>query len=635
MGRVRGAKGRTAPEPPSPAAEAGVSSSRAPQVNNLVEPEAWEAGGGNRDAPAAGPPGGGGGGGGEEEALLERETEDVLPSDPDEEKRELIRQRKASITTHLQAEIGSLGQNFPAQVLRNLEESLLVIGGDDPSMSVIDSVISMIFGSNVGEQKKAEMMDKLENYEVEVPLHPNHRIRVIWDKVIIAGIAFHAMYWPAWMGFNYHGEVEWMYILDKLLNVLLLIDVALNFYTGFDDGGTIEMRKREVVAQYLRGLFVIDLYGGLPIDMLMYIVPAISVNTRSGLIFRYEGIARIACLLERMLRYLMRLQEHMNVDVGFIRVAKLTFLIVLFSHANACVQFLAARVDDFPENSWVVRNDLIDAGPFKQYTYALFNALSHMLCIGYGTHGDLMSPTSAIEVAITILSMLSGASFYVVLVGIIASIILSFDHSGSLYKEKIDVWKQYFHYRGLPIDLRRRIMSYYALRWHTKKFFEEPQLLTQIPPCLRADIRLFVCKTLLETVPIFKVCSDEVITTVICKLKENCCPPNEWIYKSGQHADEMFFIVQGSVEIVANDGSVLTTLGSGSYFGEFPLIFDHVNTRTAGALASEYCRMYTLSKADFNHVSGVYPALRTIMEQIANARFKRTQSTAVNRPTAT
>ena len=144
-----------------------------------------------------------------------------------------------------------------------------------------------------------------------------------------------------------------------------------------------------------------------------------------------------------------------------------------------------------------------------------------------------------------------------------------------------------------------------------------------------------MCKTLLETVPIFKVCSDEVITTVICKLKENCCPPNEWIYKSGQHADEMFFIVQGSVEIVANDGSVLTTLGSGSYFGEFPLIFDHVNTRTAGALASEYCRMYTLSKADFNHVSGVYPALRTIMEQIANARFKRTQSTAVNRPTAT
>ena len=498
-------------------------------------------------------------------------------------------------------------------------------------MSMIDSVISMIFGSNVGEQKKAALMDQLENYGARVRVHPNQRLRIFWDKLVMVGIVYHALYWPAWMGFNYNGEVEWMYLLDKLANVFFLLDVLLNFHTGFDDGGTIEMRKREVVPHYLRGYFVMDLYGALPIDVLMYAIPALSVDKRSGLLFRYEGLLRIACLLDRLFRYLMRLQERMNVDFGAIRVFKLTFLIVLFSHANACVQFLAVRVDDFPENSWVVRNDLVDSSPFNQYTYALFNALSHMLCIGYGTHGAFLAPTSATEVSITILSMLSGASFYVVLVGIIASIILAMDHSGSVYKEKLDVWKQYFHYRGLPNELRRRVMSYYSLRWHTKKYFEEPQLLAQIPPCLRADIRLFVSKTLLETVPIFKVCSDEVITTVICKLQENCCPGGEWIYKSDQHADEMFFIVMGSVDIVAKDGSVLTTLGSGSYFGEFPLIFDHVKTRTAGALASEFTRMYTLSKADFDHVSTVYPALRTIMEQIANARFKRTQGTAVNR----
>ena len=560
------------------------------------------------------------------------ESMDRVSLGPEEAEAEARRQRKASITSHLQTELDSLGHNFPRQVLLNLEESLIVIGGEDASMSMIDSVISMIFGSNVGEQKKAALMDQLENYGARVRVHPNQRLRIFWDKLVMVGIVYHALYWPAWMGFNYNGEVEWMYLLDKLANVFFLIDVLLNFHTGFDDGGTIEMRKREVVPHYLRGYFVMDLYGALPIDVLMYAIPALSVDKRSGLLFRYEGLLRIACLLDRLFRYLMRLQERMNVDFGAIRVFKLTFLIVLFSHANVCVQFLAVRVDDFPENSWVVRNDLVDSSPFNQYTYALFNALSHMLCIGYGTHGDLLAPTSATEVSITILSMLSGASFYVVLVGIIASIILAMDHSGSMYKEKLDVWKQYFHYRGLPNELRRRVMSYYSLRWHTKKYFEEPQLLAQIPPCLRADIRLFVCKTLLETVPIFKVCSDEVITTVICKLRENCCPGGEWIYKSDQHADEMFFIVMGSVDIVAKDGSVLTTLGSGSYFGEFPLIFDHVNTRTAGALASEFTRLYTLSKADFDHVSTVYPALRTIMEQIANARFKRTQSTAVNRP---
>ena len=630
---ARGGKGRTAPEPPSQEAEARASEGPSPQVNNLFE---QERGGvdAEEDAPVAGPLGrevAGGGKGEEEEGSVE-ESKERDSIDPEEAEAEARRQRKASITSHLQTEIGSLGHNFPKQVLHNLEESLIVIGGDDPSMTMIDSVISMIFGSNVGEQKKAALMDKLEDYAAEVPIHPNQRLRILWDKCVMVGIAYHAMYWPAWMGFNYEGEVEWMYLLDKFANVFFLIDVLINFYTGFDDGGTIEMRKREVVPHYLRGYFVVDLYGALPIDVLMYAIPALSVHKRSGLLFRYEGLVRIACLLDRLFRYLMRLQERLNVDFGAIRVFKLTFLIVLFSHANACVQFLAVRVDDFPENSWVVRNGLVDSGPFKQYTYALFNALSHMLCIGYGTHGNLMAPTSAIEVSITILSMLSGASFYVVLVGIIASIILAMDHSGSVYKMKLDVWKQYFHYRGLPNDLRRRVMSYYSMRWHTKKYFEEAQLLAQIPPCLRADIRLFVCKTLLETVPIFHVCSDEVITTVICNLKENCCPGSEWIYKSDQHADEMFFIILGSVDIVAKDGSVLTTLGSGSYFGEFPLIFDHVKTRTAGARATEFTRMYTLSKTDFDRVPAVYPALRTIMVQIADARFKRTQSTAVNRP---
>ena len=39
------------------------------------------------------------------------------------------------------------------------------------------------------------------------------------------------------------------------------------------------------------------------------------------------------------------------------------------------------------------------------------------------------------SLATTIVSMITGASLYVVLVGIIASIILSLDHSGGLYKE--------------------------------------------------------------------------------------------------------------------------------------------------------------------------------------------------------
>ncbi len=51
------------------------------------------------------------------------------------------------------------------------------------------------------------------------------------------------------------------------------------------------------------------------------------------------------------------------------------------------------------------------------------------------------------------------------------------------------------------------------------------------------------------------------------------------------------------------------------------------NKRTAGAKAATFTRLYSLSKTDFDYVANIYPLFRTIMEQIANARAKRTQRT--------
>ena len=48
-------------------------------------------------------------------------------------------------------------------------------------MSMTNSIISMIFGSSVGEKMKAALFDTLENYKPEVPIHPNHSMRMLWD----------------------------------------------------------------------------------------------------------------------------------------------------------------------------------------------------------------------------------------------------------------------------------------------------------------------------------------------------------------------------------------------------------------------------------------------------------------------
>jgi len=73
------------------------------------------------------------------------------------------------------------------------------------------------------------------------------------------------------------------------------------------------------------------------------------------------------------------------------------------------------------------------AGWTEQYTWALFKAMSHMLCIGYGRY----PPYSTVDVWLTMASMLIGATCYAIFVGHSTTIIQSFDTSKRLYREKV------------------------------------------------------------------------------------------------------------------------------------------------------------------------------------------------------
>ena len=68
-----------------------------------------------------------------------------------------------------------------------------------------------------------------------------------------------------------------------------------------------------------------------------------------------------------------------------------------------------------------------------QYTWSLFKALSHMLCIGYGR----FPPQNTTDVWLTMVSMLTGATCYAMFVGHATTLIQSFDTSKRLYREKV------------------------------------------------------------------------------------------------------------------------------------------------------------------------------------------------------
>ena len=52
----------------------------------------------------------------------------------------------------------------------------------------------------------------------------------------------------------------------------MLLDLILNFFTGFLDDGQVVMELREIAAHYIRGWFVVDLVSCLPIQYVGLII---------------------------------------------------------------------------------------------------------------------------------------------------------------------------------------------------------------------------------------------------------------------------------------------------------------------------------------------------------------------------
>lgn len=321
-----------------------------------------------------------------------------------------------------------------------------------------------------------------------------------------------------------------------------------------------------------------------------------------------------------MFTYISVWQDSLTLNSHALRMFKLVFLILVFAHLDGCIQFIVADLEGFPPDGWVAMSGLLDAPASEQYSHSLFMALSHMLCIGYGQE----PPRTLPEIWVTTLSMVIGASFYIVLFGIMSSLMLNLDRSGAMYEERMGMWHEYFTYCKIPKALRHRITSYLKHRYYTRKMFDEANLLAGLPHGLRTDIYMHLCQELILNVPIFKACRMVVVRALVSKMIREAYTPGDCVFHHGEPADNMYFILSGIVQIETEEGNILTVLSKGSYFGEFALLAwlkgDQTTHRMANARSVQYSDIYALSCVDFKEVADRFPEVVSLLQQIAEAR---------------
>jgi CRP-like cAMP-binding protein len=102
--------------------------------------------------------------------------------------------------------------------------------------------------------------------------------------------------------------------------------------------------------------------------------------------------------------------------------------------------------------------------------------------------------------------------------------------------------------------------------------------------------------------------SENMLKDLSFMMKNSIYMPGDYIIVKDQPADEMYFIKEGSVNVIGSDKStILKTLVKGEYFGEIG-IFMKTN-RIAYVQARTECVIGILLKSDIDSIMISYPKL--------------------------
>ncbi|XP_062407022.1 potassium/sodium hyperpolarization-activated cyclic nucleotide-gated channel 2 [Sardina pilchardus] len=299
-----------------------------------------------------------------------------------------------------------------------------------------------MYGSQKAVEREQERVKSAGNWII----HPYSDFRFYWDFTMLLFMVGNLIIIPVGITFFKDETTTPWIIFNVVSDTFFLMDLVLNFRTGIimEDNSDIILDPKTIKMRYLKTWFIVDFVSSIPVDYIFLIVEKgidseVYKTARALRIVRFTKILSLLRLLRlsRLIRYIHQWEEifHMTYDLAsaVMRIFNLIAMMLLLCHWDGCLQFLVPMLQDFPSDCWVSLNKMVNDTWSELYSFAVFKAMSHMLCIGYGRQ----APESLSDIWLTMLSMIVGATCYAVFIGHATALIQSLDSSRRQYQEKL------------------------------------------------------------------------------------------------------------------------------------------------------------------------------------------------------
>lgn len=411
----------------------------------------------------------------------------------------------------------------------------------------------------------------------------------VWNIILLSSALAFSIMLPLDFIFNFKADKNFFAVL-RFVDVIFILDLFFTAWKYYKGKNEFVFEQGTGILRYIKTWFIVDLISVLPI-----------VFVPDDSIFILLRLIKFLKLIQ-----LMKLYKNREIRIaGLLSFLYFGFWFIQITHWLACgwLYFKGS-------NSEMTRLD--------NYIRALYWTITTVTTIGYG---DIIPTTTAQTIYVMVVEII-GVGMYGFIIGNIANILSKKDLSKQQYQDNLDNLSSLIKLRKIPGEVQQRLRDYYTYIYYQKFGYDEENFINKLPKSLAGEVSYYIKKDLISKIPLFHDASQEFIEEIAIHLKPIVVVPNSFVFREGDVAKEMYFVVSGKLKvIIETEKKEIAELNNGDFFGEIA-IFENIK-RTASVKAVTYCDLYVLTKDKYHEVAESYPEIAQVIEQEAKLRKEK------------